>query len=180
MGEKEVQLEDGTKIVFRPEARSDLKMVWEMFSTLSEDSLRFIPTRFTMERVESWIENLDYDQVLPILAVIRESSGRDRVVASAALLFSEDEAFKHNAEFGITVHDDYQNRGLGTILIQHMIDIARKKGLKKIYLIVSTENKRAIKVYERCGFKIEGRLVKEHYHYLTGEYGDDYRMFILL
>ena len=39
---------------------------------------------------------------------------------------------------------------------------------------------RAIKVYERRGFRIEGRLERNHYNYITGEYGDDYQMTILL
>ena len=38
---------------------------------------------------------------------------------------------------------------------------------------------RAIKVYERRGFRIEGRLERNHYNHITGEYGDDYQMTIL-
>lgn len=78
------------------------------------------------------------------------------------------------------MHDDYQNRGLGTSMTKHMIEIARSKALKKIYLTVVTENRRAIRVYETCGFKIEGKLEKDHYNYMTGEYGDDYIMALLL
>ena len=115
---------------------------------------------------------------MPILAVVRNTSGRDIVIASATLSFSEREVFKHKAEFGITVHDDYHDKGLGTQLTQHMIDIAREKGLKKVYLDVFTDNEKAIHVYKKCGFKIEGLLEKEHYK--DGEYGEDYLMAILL
>lgn len=176
---KRVKLKDGTSILLRPELLTDLEMLWEMFSTLSVDSLMYLPKPITRDRVESWIENLDYDRTLPILAVVKEGS-KERIVGSATLAFSTVEAFKHKAEFGITVHDDYQNRGLGTALTRHIVDIARLRGLKKISLTVVTENHRAIRVYEKCGFRMEGRLEKDHYNYITGEYGDDYLMALLL
>ena len=113
------------------------------------------------------------------MAIVEEGL-EERIVATAALAFSQTEAFKHKAEFGITVHDDYQDRGLGTAMTKHMIEIARSRGLKKISLTVVTENSRAIRVYEKCGFRIEGRLEKDHYNYVTGEYGDDYVMALFL
>mgnify|MGYP001814673351 CR=1 FL=1 len=65
------------------------------------------------------------------------------------------EAFKHKTEFAITVHDDYQNRGLGTIVTNHMVDIARGKGLKKVHLWVAAGNERAVHVYKKWGFHME-------------------------
>ncbi len=177
---KRLELRGGREVLLRPETAPDLEMIWEMYSTLSEESLRHLPIPFTRERVESWIESLDYDRVLPILAVVKEDDETERVVAGATLSFSPIQAFRHKAEFGITVHDDYQNLGLGTAMTRHMIEIARVKGLKKISLTVVTENCRAIRVYEKCGFKVEGRLEKDHYNYVTGDYGDDYIMALLL
>jgi RimJ/RimL family protein N-acetyltransferase len=176
---KEVELKDGTRVLLRPEVPSDLEMVWEMHSTLSRKSLRFLPAPFTREKVEGWLRNLNYEHILPVLVVLKVG-GRERVVGASTLMFFQDEANRHKAEFGITVHDDYQNLGLGTIMTEEMINIARRKGLKKVCLSVVSENRRAIKVYERCGLKVEGLMVKEHYNVHTGEYGDDYRMALLL
>ena len=180
MWEKNVQLIDGTQVFLRPEKPSDLEMLKDMFLSLSDETLRYLPTPFTEERIQGWITNLDYEKALPIVAVIKESSARERIISVASLDFDLTEAFKHKAEFGITVHDDYQNRGLGTILTKHMIEIARQLGLKKVYLRVTTDNERAIHVYKKCGFHIEGRLRMECYNYITGEYDDDYQMAIFL
>jgi len=76
------------------------------------------------------------------------------------------------------VHDDYQDKGIGTALTKHMIQIARKKGLRKITLKVLTQNKKAIHVYEKCGFKIEAKLQKENF--INGRYCDDYVMSVFL
>ena len=175
--EKKVTLKSGQRVFLRPELSTDTEMLWKMFSTLSEDSLSNLVLPFTRERIERWTSNIDYDKNLPILALIKEE-GKQRIIGTASLSFNSVEAFKHKAELGVTVHDDYQNMGLGTAMVNHLLDIARKKGLKKVFLLVNTDNARAIHVYERCGFRTEAKLIKEHYR--NGQLGDDYRMAIFL
>lgn len=170
-------LKNGVEVFLRPELYSDTEMLWEMFSTLSKESLENLALPFTRERIEGWTSNIDYNKNLPMLALIQEG-GRERIIGSASLSFHSEEAVRHKAELGITIHDDYQNQGLGTIMIKHLFEIAQKKGLKKIHLCVHTENSRAIHVYEKCGFKIEAKLEKEVY--VNGQFKDDYRMAIFL
>jgi hypothetical protein len=43
-----------------------------MFSTLSEETLEFLPIPFNRERVEGWFKNIDYEQPLPILGFVDE------------------------------------------------------------------------------------------------------------
>jgi putative acetyltransferase len=175
---KEVRLRDGTPILLRPEVEDDVELLWGMYSSLSVESLRFMPSPFTRQLVEGWIKNLDYERVLPMVA-LSEGPPR-RIVASATLAFHALEAFRHKAEFGIAVHDDFQGRGLGTALARHMIEIARSRGIVKVTLLVVTVNRRAVDLYRRLGFRIEGRLEREHFNYVTGEYGADYRMALFL
>jgi len=175
--EKTVTLDNGTPVLFRPELSTDAEMLWEMFSTLSQESLRFLVLLFTRERIEGWTSNINYDKALPILAVVQQAN-KTRIAATATLAFPEASAFRHKAEFGITVHDDFQNRGIGTALTRHMLDIAKRKGLRKVSLRVIRENKRAIHMYEKCGFKIEAKLEKEYF--INGRYLDDYVMSVFL
>ncbi len=174
---KSVNLKNGQPVFLRLELSTDTEMLWEMFSTLSETSLNNLVLPFTRERIERWTSNIDYDKNLPILALIKEE-GKQRIIGTASLSFNSAEAFKHKAELGITVHDDYQNIGLGTVMVHHLLEIARKKGLKKVYLLVNTDNARAIHIYEKCGFQTEAKLIKEHSR--NGQLGDDYRMAIFL
>lgn len=175
--QKSVVLRAGLRVFLRPELSNDTEMLWDMFSTLSKASLDNLVEPFTRERVEGWTSNINYHRALPILALVK-AGNKEKVVGSATLSFHLTEANRHKAELGITVHDDYQNLGLGTIMINHLLDIARKKGLKKVYLLVNADNSRAIHVYEKCGFKIEARLEKEHSR--EGRLEDDYRMAIFL
>ncbi len=170
---KQVVLKSGTEVFLRPEQADDTDMLWQMFSTLSKESLGYLIHPFTRERIEGWTSNIDYSKHLPILALIQEDD-RKRIIATASLSFHSRESNKHKAELGITVHDDYQNQGLGTIMVMHLLEIAQASKLKKIYLRVDTNNSRAIHVYEKCGFIKEAKLEKEDY--VDGRFRDDYRM----
>ncbi|MBU2082386.1 GNAT family N-acetyltransferase, partial [Patescibacteria group bacterium] len=50
----------------------------------------------------------------------------------------------------------YQGKGYGTEAIKLLVNKAKRANIKKIYLEVRPSNKRAIKAYEKCGFKSVG------------------------
>jgi putative acetyltransferase len=175
--ETKFTLADGKKIYFRPKQSSDTEMLWTMFSTLSDGSLSNLAPPFTRERIEGWTSNIDCDKVLTIVAVTRERGGQ-RIVSTASLSFNTQEIFKHKAELSIAVHDDYQNMGIGTAMLNHLVGIAKMKKLRKIWLLVNTDNDRAVHLYKKVGFEIEGKLSKERY--FGGKFGDEYRMAIFL
>lgn len=178
MSEKIMTLKDESKVLLRKATQDDLDRVWEMFSTLSEASLRFLPHPIKREEIEFMMTHIDYEVLLPIVAVVDENN--NRIAAVATLGFQKGISRRHRAEFDIVVHDDFQGKGLGKALTQHMLNVARAKGLKKVYLKTATENQVALNVYRKLGFVIEGTLKMEHFHYLRKEYGDDHRMAILL
>jgi L-amino acid N-acyltransferase YncA len=152
-------------------------MLWNMFSTLSEKSLSNLVPPFTRDRIEEWTGNIDYDKVLTIVAVVKEED-EQRIVGSASLSFNTREIFRHKAELSITVHDNCQNMGIGKGMLKHLIHIARIRKLRKVWLLVNTDNERAVHVYRKLGFEIEGKFSKERY--FNGQYGDEYRMAIFL
>jgi ribosomal protein S18 acetylase RimI-like enzyme len=166
-------LADGKKIDLRPKQSTDTEMLWNMFSTLSEKSLSNLVPPFTRERIEGWTSDIDHDKVLTIVAVVREKD-EQRIVGSATLSFNKNEIFKHKAELAIAVHDDYQNMAIGTLMLKHLLDIAKIKELRKVWLLVNTDNDRAVHLYKKVGFEIEGKLSKERYS--ESRFGDEYRM----
>lgn len=67
----------------------------------------------------------------------------------------------HVASMGMSVHDDFQNRGVGNALMSAMIELADNwMAFERIELEVFTDNAAAIHLYEKFGFVIEGTARK--------------------
>lgn len=83
-----------------------------------------------------------------------------RAIALAAL-FPCLETQRHAAWMIVFVHDDYQNRGIGTLLMSVLVTTAHAMGVSRIQLMVVSDNERAIALYRKFDFEIEGH----HRHY---------------
>ncbi len=84
--------------------------------------------------------------------------------------------FRKTAEFGIVIGEkNYWNKGYGTEAVEILVNFATKKlRLRSIFLNVYEYNKRAIRVYAKCGFKLKKILTKDHYY--NRKYWDTYVM----
>lgn len=68
---------------------------------------------------------------------------------------------RHAGAIGISVHADWQGKGLGKELMRAIVDLADNwLNLTRLELEVYADNEAAIRLYERFGFEVEGRLRK--------------------
>ncbi len=146
----------GLELLIRPVRINDEPLLKEFFYSLSENSLyrRFISTRRDMphERLQPFII-IDYTKEMVLLAVIQREE-REEVVGIGQ--YSIDEAaFK--AEVGFAVKDDYQNKGIGTELLNYLTFLAQRQGLLGFYAEVLVENRPMLHLFEKMGFHIEKR-----------------------
>jgi putative acetyltransferase len=82
---------------------------------------------------------------------------------------------KHVGGIGMGVHDDWQGKGVGTALMNAAVDLAdRWLNLSRLDLSVFVDNEAAIRLYEKFGFEIEGRLRQAVFR--DGRYIDIYVM----
>ena len=101
------------------------------------------------------------------------------IVGQLGLRGSRRRALRHAAELGMMVSRDWRGQGIGTALMEHAIAWARGSGvLKRLELKVYTRNQRAIHLYEKSGFQVEGR--RQRAVWQDGEWLDDYLMALLL
>ncbi|MGN0312019.1 MAG: GNAT family N-acetyltransferase [Lachnospiraceae bacterium] len=86
---------------------------------------------------------------------------------------------RHQGELGIVVAKKYQAQGIGSEIIRRLIDFCKGNGITtRIQLDTRCDNEVAVKLYERFGFEIEGRL--KNTTLLNGEYFDLYVMGLML
>jgi ribosomal protein S18 acetylase RimI-like enzyme len=79
---------------------------------------------------------------------------------------------------GLAVHPARQHCGLGRQLVEACIELARSRGARKLSLRVLGGNVAARRLYESCGFTVEGILREEFF--LGGRYVDDVLMACML
>jgi putative acetyltransferase len=98
------------------------------------------------------------------------------VVAMGGLnLFPKSPRRRHVGHLGLAVHDKWQAKGVGTALMQALIDLADNwLNLSRLELTVFVDNAPAIKLYKKLGFDIEGTHRK--FAFRDGEYADGYTM----
>ena len=85
---------------------------------------------------------------------------------------------KHRVDLAITVLKNYWGNGIGVALINYTIDYCKMNSIKKIELTVRVDNERALKLYKKFGFEIEGEV--KNFIYLNGNYYNCYFMGLLL
>ena len=123
--------------------------------------------------VEMWRKRLtDPEEGLyPFVACID-----DEVVGQSGLhTFPNRPRRRHVGQLGMAVRDDWQGRGVGTALMQAMIDLADQwLNLARLELDVYTDNEPALKLYQKFGFTIEGTAI--NYAFRDGRFVDVYLM----
>jgi putative acetyltransferase len=106
-------------------------------------------------------------------SLVAEVDGR--VVGNLGLTPEGPDRRKHVASIGMAVHDDFQGQGVGTALMEAMIELAERwLGVSRIELTVYTDNAPAVALYKKFGFEIEGTAPR--YAFRDGEYVDAYYM----
>jgi ribosomal protein S18 acetylase RimI-like enzyme len=93
--------------------------------------------------------------------IIQENLKEDKIIAEIHGYKLEPKVFSHVlSEITIVVHPDYQGKGLGKEIFQHLLnDIQNnRKDIVRVELIARESNQKAIELYQKLGFSIEGKM----------------------
>ncbi|MFT3931003.1 MAG: GNAT family N-acetyltransferase [Spongiibacteraceae bacterium] len=85
---------------------------------------------------------------------------------------------RHSCEFGLSVLQAYRSQGIGSALIAGLLQWSTENRIRRIELNVFSNNHDAIRLYQRLGFKEEGRKVQAVY--VEPEYVDLIEMAFIL
>jgi len=146
---KTVKLDDGTPIVLRPILKDDEPALVEYFHNLTpQDRLCLRHDVMNPKVLDNWIYNLDYDDVLPLIAL-----HDGKIVGDATLHFSPIGWTRHQGEVHLTTDPRYRAKGLGTLLMQNLIDIATQLGLEQLTGEIPPVLDKAFVLFEKMDFK---------------------------
>lgn len=155
-------LRDGTEIFFRPVRPTDEASLSEMLYSLSSKSVQ---TRYMTHTIAfphkdvQQLTNIDYYQDLAIVGTVPGVSGEEIVAIAQYFL----EPKTHAAEVAFIVQDEWQQKGMGTFLLDYLTQIAKKRGVKRFYAKVLPSNKAMLAVFHNSGYKVNTEFDGEVY-----------------
>lgn len=158
-----------TTAKLRPLERVDLQFVHELDNNASVMRYWFEEPFATFTELQALYDQHVHDQTERRFIV--ESNG-DKV---GLVELVEIDYVHRRAEFQIIIAPQHQGHGLASRATQLALEYGFKVlNLYKLYLVVDTENKKAIHIYEKLGFEREGELKDEFF--VNGEYRSALRM----
>jgi acetate---CoA ligase (ADP-forming) len=150
----DVVLRDGATVRIRPARADDRERVEDFLIGLSDASryLRFGGISVDVSEIARRATDIDYRDHLTLLA-IAESRGSE-VIGGAQYIR---EGSTSRAEVSVSVADELQGHGVGSILVAHLADAAGVTGIATFHAFVLPENHRMIDVFRGSGFPIHLR-----------------------
>lgn len=155
--EEQITLPDGSSITLRPIRPEDESLMKDMFYSFSEQTvyLRYhhVVRSMPHEQLQEFC-NVDYDTEMTIVAVAGPPSAQQIV---GVVLYNRDPNGQ-SAELAFAVVDGWQRKGLGTILFDKIVRVARYRGIERYTAEVLVENSGMLKIFHRSNMKIQTRM----------------------
>lgn len=139
----------GSEFDLRPIRPSDAALYPEFLRRVTAEDLRLrflVSTTLSQEAIVR-LSQLDYDRDIAFVAL--EVPGGDL----AGICRYAAEPDHERADFGVLVRSDLQGLGLGTVLMQQLLDYARADGIAVLEGTILRENQGMLKLAEELGFE---------------------------
>ncbi|MFW9958324.1 MAG: GNAT family N-acetyltransferase [Candidatus Odinarchaeota archaeon] len=145
---------------FRLIRPDDTDRIKELFYGLSEESIYFrflTPLRSLRRQTLQDFYNVDQSRDISVVAVIKsdEEGETERIIGAGRYVLNRS---TNEAEFALLVNDDYQNRGIGTFLLNHLMRIAKSKGVDAFIAYVHPQNQPMIRFIHKTGKVVESKI----------------------
>lgn len=159
---KESILKDGTSVTLRPMVKEDREKLIDFFSRVAEQDRQFLRNDVrSPEVIDHWVNNIDYNKVFPLLAEVN-----GKIVGDATLHMRKTGWKRHLGNVRVVVAKDFQKKGLGTLLINEITELAGEMGLEKLIAEIYFNAPGALNAFKKAGFGVKAvyeDLVKDLY-----------------
>lgn len=145
------------EVFIRPIKPTDEAMERAFFYLLSDETVYYrffnILKALPHEKIQPFV-NIDYREEMALVALLGEP-GDEEIVSIGRFKIDPSDNF---AEVAFVVRDDWQNRGIGTHLMNKLFEIAREKGVDGLKADVLAGNKKMLHVFHKCGYLVHSTL----------------------
>jgi len=145
---------DGTPVTIRDISADDLALETEFVDSLSSNTgyqRLMSPRRLSAAELRRFTD-IDPGRERALIAVTTDGRGERQLGVARYVKTSRDQA-----ELAIVLRDDWQHRGLGTVLLQELIAYARQDGLASLFGTTFSSNAGMLRLARKLGFQIAGQ-----------------------
>ena len=154
-----VELRDGTRVHLRPITPEDEPLLHEAVAAMSERTVYFrffSPIKRMSDALAHRLAVVDYHDRFAIVATTHKPGSKERIVGVARY----DRATQTDiAEVAVAVIDEFQRRGLGSVLLAALARVARSHGIRSFQLIVLPENREMLGLLHKMGWIHQAKVV---------------------
>jgi acetyltransferase len=146
-------MKDGTPVILRPIKPEDEPMWHDLLGSCSTQSIwlrynyLFKQTTHEMAARNCFI---DYDRELGLVAEVEEE-GQRKLIGVTRLVANADHT---TAEYAVIVADRWHGRGLGSLMTDYSLEIAKRWGVVRIVAEVSKDNSRMLATFRNRAFEV--------------------------
>lgn len=156
------------EVHFRLIRPDDADRIKDLFYGLSEESIYFrflTPLRSLRRQTLQDFYNVDQSSDISVVAVIHsdEEAEVEKIIGAGRYLLDRS---TNEAEFALLVQDEYQGKGIGTFLLNHLMRIAKSKGVDAFMAYVHPQNQPMIRFLHKTGKVIESNLSIQDEEYI--------------
>jgi GNAT superfamily N-acetyltransferase len=152
--------------------KEDADKLYAFFSRVPREDRLFLRDDVSIRDViDSWTQELDYRKVLPLVA---EVGGN--IVGDATLHRRTFGWTSHVGKVRLVIDKDYRGKGLGTVLIEELIDIAKKAGLEQLVAELISDQTGALSAFKRLGFEKEAVF----FNYVKDQMGEEHNLVVMI
>ncbi|HVO68203.1 MAG TPA: GNAT family N-acetyltransferase [Syntrophales bacterium] len=152
--EEWVTLRDGYTVFLRPIKHTDGPLLLNFFQQLSPETIyfRFLTHLKSLhpDLLRHYVE-IDYETHFALTAVITEE-GKESIIGTCRYIVKNK---ADHAELTIVLRNDWQRRGLGKIMAQKVVDLARSKGISGIEILFDYRNEGMIRLFSSLGYPVK-------------------------
>jgi len=168
---------DRRKVVLRTPVWEDLDDFLELINSFIEERADILRTEKVsrdeeIDFLSRVLSRLEKDEMFYLVAEV------DGKVVAVSEISKRSGYEKHVGVIGIAIRSEFRDLGIGTEMMNALVEQAQEMGLKVLTLTAFATNKSAIHVYEKVGFLQTGRIPKKHFK--DGKYIDEIIMTKLL
>lgn len=146
-------LRDGSSVTIRAVRPDDKDRIVQAFNTLKPESVYFRLFRYKTELTTDdlkMITEVDFRNVVALVVTV--GSGTDEMIIGAGRYNAyEASGGERHAELGFMVKETFQGKGIASMILRHLISIARDQGLSLLEATVLPENSGMLAVFAHTG-----------------------------